>query len=121
MTNDESWDLLRAICNAANEDNFEDVKTITQNRLTTLQECHYDALLEAIDLTPDFITKEAEFLRKLRIALHDQQFGSLRTSLRAGLLETYLDDLDKKETTQPERETENVFVQSSTAGTNSRS
>lgn len=102
MTNDESWDLLRELCNAVNNNQFDKLKELIQHRLTTLQECHYDAILEGIELTPDFITKEAEFLRRLRIALHDQQFGSLRTAMRAGVLETYLNELDTEKTTQPE-------------------
>lgn len=116
MTNSESWKLLTEMCRKINDSDFAGMKALVEHQLTTLDQHHYEAILEGIEMTSEFITKEQDFVRKFMIAIHDVEFKSLRTSLRAGFLQTYINDLDKEANAQPEHKEEDVLVKSAVIG-----
>lgn len=93
LTADQSWDLLREFCNAVNGDDFAKVQELTEANLEQMQECHFEALLEGITLTREGVEANRPFLTRVNDYMNANKvdFASLRSAMRAGMLETLLD------------------------------
>ncbi|GAA3940565.1 hypothetical protein [Hymenobacter algoricola] len=89
---DASWEVLKSICNAANEGDYAALTVQTTQHLPKLDHNHFEAVLEATELTPEFIGTHRGFLTSVsgEIARRDVKLYSFRSGIRLEVLRTHL-------------------------------
>ena len=92
---DASWEVLKSICTAANAGNYAALTEQTTQNLPKLDYNHFEAVLEATELTSEFVGTHRSFLESVsrEIARRDVKLYSFRSGIRLEVLRTHLADL----------------------------
>lgn len=91
---DQAWDILRSICHATNNDDWDKVVELFYTHRESLRSEHFDALAIGITLIKDFVIKYKTFVSDLisDVKMKNITFDSIRTAYRFAVLEVLFEE-----------------------------